>query len=275
MGRSLIAALFLLSIGGSRCHIPAGQATQASRRLCGVDLSPDAAALAAQIEARYQVPIVESPDGVPMPGLSAMSIVNDNGMPSIHWDPQHPLREADVVHELLHLRLKLEGYPVAFKYAIGPTNRDPTDGEAEMLRTYQVIGYSPLEHALFNHEMVTRGYDPDGDLRKAVREFTIRDASTVASLYARVGLEATTPQIRAEIEGIMRSSQPDESIKRGERLASMIADCHPTTPEGVVTAYAAYLSAFATTVRYSFAGWIDVNAHNNTFKVGRIRVTSF
>jgi hypothetical protein len=94
-------------------------------------------------------------------------------------------------------------------------------------------------------------------------------------LYARVDLEATTPHARAEIEGIPCSGEPAEWTKQGEHLSAIAAGARPITPDSAVKAFfAALTECDAGTTKYTFGGWIDKKAGNNTFKVARLQISN-
>jgi hypothetical protein len=90
--------------------------SQETRQVLGVTLSPLARAILNQVEEGFGRPIrvAYASEAELGPGVEAASYVDDDGTPAIQGIASD-IEEGDIVHELLHLKLKLEGYPARWQ----------------------------------------------------------------------------------------------------------------------------------------------------------------
>ena len=218
------------------CMSPRPGVRSHSSELCGITLRPAAAKLLNDVQKGLAMPVhcslrkhLESAEGA-----SATSGISD-GQPWIELDESAGRTEADVVHELLHLKLKARGFPRDF-VVHAPAGVDP-----ELVRLAAGQIFSLLEHRLMFPEMRRMGFDPVRRYRKEVEAY-MRGTPLPSSVvlfpelqtigYAHVVLLIGDATLTRRVEKWYVEEGWRQQLVRGRELVSYIQNANPATAEG-------------------------------------------
>jgi hypothetical protein len=141
--------------------------TPNNRRMFGVELRPQAAALLAEIEEHYRKQVrAESKDKLEHSYYAGIASVDTGGTPVIELSNYAPPTEERIVHELFHLKLYAEDFPVIrIEY---PSNwREGSRKQAHVRYLVSQI-YDTIEHWIFYPRMREMGISPDEVLKRNV-----------------------------------------------------------------------------------------------------------
>ena len=145
--------------------IALGLRAMAADGLFGTTLRPSPRELLHRVEQLYGRPVREKIDNRLPAGVFGYSAVTPDGGPviAINDNEEDAKSEENIVHELFHLKMQAEGYPL-FEF---------TGAEAEAHKSYLVtmrtLIYDPLTHAQFFPDMKRMGLDPEAHLRALYR----------------------------------------------------------------------------------------------------------
>lgn len=212
--------------------------------LLGVKLRPKVLALLKEIEKLYGKPVEAefanisvTPEGDDRAGRA---IITDEGVPTIkvdkHIDPKDAQRvERILAHELLHLRLRAKGYPVLHFH--GETGL-MTEIGPYLLETGNSLR-NGIEHWLFAPDLRAMGFDPGDEIKRGMEKFSQAakagkgDDVLLALYYYRAILEYDDPALLAKLKQGYIEGNRLGVIKTGERLAQVVLNDKPKTPDAV------------------------------------------
>ena len=201
-------------------------ATPCERLLGDICLESSPANLLTEVEDLYGAPveITETTDAA-----IGASGVRGHGTPYVALNPVmrtrgNIRREAAVVHELFHLKMKALGYPV-LRFQAGGLR---SDEHRFLLETVRLV-FDPIEHRLFDPEVREMGLDPNAEIEDHFSEIEPGPQSPGfnnyyqrAITFMRVALECSRPtQLR--IERIYKSNQWESALKTGKAMAFLVS----------------------------------------------------
>jgi hypothetical protein len=201
----LLVALFVFGAGTS-CSSQSSDsrqtATMSVREFAGVKLRPASGELLDAVEALYSRPVsVVFRDDLGE-GIEGYSYTRADGAPIIVIVPGKGQNEENIVHELFHLKMLAEGYPL-FDFEMPEAERL---AHGQFYHTMRTRIHDPITHFLFYPKMRQMGLDPDANTREQLQRNRFlaeqRQASQewLAAYFMKVSLETRDPKIQAELE---------------------------------------------------------------------------
>lgn len=146
--------------------------------------------------------------------------------------------EAVIAHELLHLRLRVRGYPL---FLFSPTVRTRKGLAVDVEQSNVNDLVSMIEHRIFSAEMRRTGFDGLIDLTNGLeaarRRKGVEDSQAELINYARASLEWNDPKLLDEFTKVYRANGWERSLDGGERLAAIIRDSNVRTPGDVAPVF--------------------------------------
>jgi hypothetical protein len=169
------------------------------RDLFGITLSSSATKLLNQVENLYKNPVYEKLGKDLSTDTSGFADTDKDGTPIITINPQIGRTEENIVHELFHLKMQAQGYPL-FDFDAPPQVMQKNRAYFDEMR--QKI-YDPLTHRIFFPEMRRMGLDPDAHIRAQYRENRKSSEKPsedfLALYYFRLALELDDQSLLSEI----------------------------------------------------------------------------
>ena len=231
------------------CHSSA--AAQNRREILGINLRPEMATVAAEIEKKLGRPIYGEFSAFDADGEEFMlgsSFISEDGVAilrvSRNLRGQDKLAEAVVGHELLHLRLRAAGYPVFLFSPTVKTRRGlAQDVEQQNVNDVQSL----IEHRIFKSEMERFGFldaislDED-TIKSAEKSFGREDGQADAINYARAVLEYKNAQNVQKLRQIYARNKWRKSIEIGAALARIIGQAKINSPGAAQAVFARCLA---------------------------------
>lgn len=239
-------------------HGPRTAAAQNRRELLGVQMRPEIAAAAAEIEKKLGRKIYAEFSDFEADGEEFMlgsSFIADDGTAVVRvkrgFRGQSKIVEAIAGHELLHLRLRASGYPVFLFSPTVKTRRGlAQDVEQPIVNDVQSL----IEHRIFKAEMDRFGFldaiNLDEDtIESAEKSFGRADGQADAVNYARAILEYKSPPNVERLKRIYAKNKWRRSLEIGAALAQIIGQSKITTPAEAQTIFARCLARLYPTPR--------------------------
>ena len=210
---------------------------QNEKLLLGIKLRPEVRAIADEIELKTKKKIYAVFDEFENEYTLGSSFIDTDGTPYLRANTslksQKQKLEAVVAHELLHLRLRANGFPV---FLFAPTVKT-SRGLAQDVEQPNVNDLTSLiEHRSFKPEMDKLGLNQiinlAGDTeRDAARRYGEEDGQADALNFARAVLEY---QNREDVERLRRiyvKNKWQKSLKTGQEIADLISRSAITAPK--------------------------------------------
>ncbi len=217
--------LFLTILLSFLC--PVTLTSQTKDSLLGVKLRPEVLLLVTEVETKTGEKI--DAEFIELPEFElGTSYISDDGVAVIRVDykiEKDPKKlQAVIVHELLHLRLRVNGYPT---FLFSPTVKT-AKGLAQKVEQSNVNDVtSMIEHRIFESEMKKFGLfdviDLAGDiLRLAKRNKGREDEQSDTINYARAILEYQNVRDIEAVRAAYKSNGWERSLRSGRVLADII-----------------------------------------------------
>jgi hypothetical protein len=244
---------------------------QTRQELLGLRLSPDIRAMVAEIEMRTRknihAEIVELSDFK----LGVSYIDYDTGMAAIYIDSSlenNPKKfEAVIVHELLHLRLRVNNFPTfIFSPNVNTAKGRAIDVEQDHINDLLSI----IEHKVFMSDMerfgVYRYIDLAGDTAADARKRKGDEDSQADSInYARAILEYQDPKDVSTVKNTFIANNWTRSLKEGAAIADIIAVSDPRTPKAVEAVFLRCLSILFPSPKPNITFTLSLDQSNKYF----------
>lgn len=222
---------------------------QTTKLFLGVKLHADVQAIADEIESKTKREIyaeyIEFAEGEYMLGSSYFT---SNGTPvlrvNVNLKQQSQKVEAVIAHELLHLRMRANNYPVFLFDAAVRTKR----GLAQDVEQSNVNDLASLiEHRAFKSEMEKFGLieliDLSGDTeRAATQRKGEADSQADAINFARALLEYQRALDVKRLRKIYVANRWQKSLKIGQKIADIIKRSQLNSPSATTSAFQLCLS---------------------------------
>lgn len=230
------------------CAPRAAARAQQARSLLGVKLGAEVSSWLKEVEdglgRRVYAEFAElDEEGVRGDYTLGVSYITDEGVAVIRVDESFRARgarftEAVIGHELLHLRLRVRGYPLFLFSEAVMTMRGPAQ-EVEQSNVNDLV--SLIEHRIFADEMRRAGFDKLIDLTSGLEDARrmgrTPDGQPESLNYARAVLEWDDPRLLDELTRIHRANGWERSLADGRRLAEIIRASKVNTPGGVAPVF--------------------------------------
>lgn len=228
------------------CHAPAAART---RTLLGVRLGPEVSSWLSEVEGRLGREVYAEfaeldPEGAAGDYTFGTSYISAGGAAVLRVDESFRARgeretRAVLAHELLHLRLRVRGFPLFLFSPTVMTRRGPAE-DVEQENVNDLV--SMIEHRVFAAEMRRAGFEGLIDLTNGLgvarRAGRSPDGQAEMLNYARALLEWDDAARRDELTRIFRANGWRRSLEGGRRLADIIRGASAVkTPSGVTPVF--------------------------------------
>lgn len=238
------------------------------RNMFGVDLRSEARILWAQVEGYYKRPVRELLlDDLGYSYYAGLADIEPDGTPVVKLKNTTPVTEEILVHELYHLKLYAEGYPVIrINYPPGWSE------EREQARVRFIVAqvYDTIEHRIFYPRMRQMGLTPDDTLKSDVEEIlqdgiadqgvpglTRRDERIID--YFRAALLLDDDGLLERLTNYYRGRGWDRELKTARAMAEVVSEAGPSSPEEAVETFMRCLALIERSINvYELSGWETV-----------------
>ncbi|MEP6904013.1 MAG: hypothetical protein ABJA66_19985 [Actinomycetota bacterium] len=210
---------------------------QTGKLMLGVKLRPEVSAIADEIEQKTKQKIdaefIEFDDRFTL----GSSYISENATAIVHVNSnlkrQTQKLEAVIAHELLHLRLRANNYPV-FLFAPNVKTRRGLAQDVEQSNANDLA--SLIEHRIFKAEMDKFGLNQiinlAGDTESAAEQRNgAKDGQADAINFARAVLEYQTSADIEKLRKIYQTNKWQKSLKIGQEIADLISGSKIISPE--------------------------------------------
>ncbi len=229
----------------------------------GLTLSPGTRALLNQVEASYKHPIVKIVGK--NNALLGSSYVTDDGWPAVELSPRST-NETTFAHELMHLALRAEGYPLVIHKL--PGGAEPTGAVAVDLNRNLLLIRDPVEHWIFAPRMKKLGVNPNQDgierMEAFLKDGEFKGISPAFRLYMHtvyffqaVLMLVDDPDLLRQIRARYVSNGWQRESELGQTMADVVLTSKPSTPEEEVAAYVACSNLILRKVHLSVSKWTE------------------
>jgi len=215
---------------------------QSSGDFLGIKLRPEVQAIVKEIERKTGEEIysefIQQKDY-----MLGSSLISEDGIPvvlidySLEDDPKK--LEAVIVHELLHLRLRVNNYPT---FVFSPSVQTAKGPAIEVEQSNVNDLKNLIEHRVFKGEMerfdLYRHVNLAGDAAKGAKKQKGKEGGQTEVInYVRAILEYHKASDIEELQKIYEANNWKNSIKTGEEIAALISQSNPQTPQAVETVF--------------------------------------
>lgn len=217
--------------------------SQPGESLLGVRLGPELAGIVKEIEVKTGKKVFADFDEQPEFQLGSSFIEDDSGRAVILIDPaleKEPKKlEAVLAHELLHLRLRVRGFP---SFIFSPTVRTAKGRAIDVEQSNINDLRSMIEHRVFRTEMERFGLyqfiDLAGDTAAVAKNKKGQEDGQADSInYARALLEYRNAKDIALVADVYKANGWARSLAEGRALADIISQSSLTTPGDVESVF--------------------------------------
>jgi hypothetical protein len=210
----------------------------------------------------------------------ADSGVYSDGTPYIELNPvingrSDARREAVIVHELFHLKMKASGYPIVKfqRDAVSP------DEYQFLLETVRLV-FDPIEHHLFASKILEMGLDPDAEVEAHFRAIEPRTQAAGFTNYyqramtlMRVLLECSEPTA-LRIEKRYGLNGWGSALDAGKEMAALVTSREEYSPDDEVVIYMKCLRRLLESqADIRLLAWEDERHGQAVYRVAVLRVT--
>jgi hypothetical protein len=253
---------------------------QTATTMFGVPLSEPAARLVVDVEAQYGKSIRQELVTTWEPSHYGESLVANDGTPVIKVNANTGRTEATIVHELLHLKLRTEGFAsLAFEL--------PPGKNTESNRTYlQWIGFhlrDPIQHWIVYPRMRAMGLDPDPELktefREAIRIGDFRGTNEItgkearAMYYLKAALQIDDSPLLQQVSDWYQRKGWEDSLSIGREMTKLVLQAQPKSPSDEMRTFVKCANILlADTANFQFAGFQQILLGHHVQNVARIKV---
>jgi hypothetical protein len=240
------------------------------RSILGVKLKPEITAIVTEIEKKCGRKLYA--EFTPQEQFTlGTSFVDEDLLPVVLVDPQYEESEkleAIIIHEILHLRLRVNDYPVfVFSPSVNTQQGRAIDVEQENVRDFKSI----LDHHLFKADMARYGVDKlvdlAGDTARNAKKRKGQESNNADIInYARAILEYPNPKDITEVTRIYTENGWTRVLTSGKAIADIIARSVIKTPADYERVFLECLPKLypIPTARYAFK--LTVDPANKVFR---------
>ncbi len=261
--RTALAVLLLLSLSADAqvgSHDPRFQPF-------GVQLNPGTLLLWQTIEEGYGKPIRQ--ETMPFTTSYGFSDIAEDGTPFLRL-AKEGMYEENIAHELLHLKLRLEGFPVGIRWNYHCKSELPvTAWVASNLR-------DPVEHWLFYPQVISLGLTPDPELSQALQRAIKQDGfvagsnlstEDLADFYFRALTIPAHEELKSQLKRWYERKGWNQAIALGTQMYSTLLLARPRTPDQEMAAFIALANIlYRGTYTFRLTGWTTVRRGSHSFR---------
>jgi hypothetical protein len=232
----------------------------------GIDLSPGAKQLIAEVEKAFGKPMLEQEVATWEPGHYGEASVAPDGRPTVTINSATGRTEATIVHEVFHLKLRAEGFAIlGFEFPPGKN----TQANREFMSWISHHLRDPIQHSIFYPLMRKMGADPDAELKTEFDEALKRndflglsDATkreALALYYLKAGLQLNDAETLQRIKSWYKKKGWRDALKLGKKLLDVVLEARPTTPEDEIVVFVRCMNLLlGRQAKFKLSGWEDV-----------------
>jgi hypothetical protein len=207
------------------------------RQLLGIELHDTAIALLEEVERLHRKPIRVREEGSLPPDIKGFADTATDGIPTIVINRMTGCTEENIVHELFHLKMQAEGFPLfGFEFASTSARRNE-----EFLKAMRQRIYDPITHRIFFPEMRRMGLTPDGHIKAAYYENRNSNDEPsedfLALYYFRITLEIDDAKLLSEMEQWYQEKLWNIALSKGKGLVGIVSELKPRSPNEMVVAF--------------------------------------
>jgi len=251
------------------------------RELLGLKLRPETLAIVKEIEAKTRKPIVAEFNKQPKFQLGVSFIDEQNGQAIVSLDPaleeDRNKLEAVFTHELLHLRLTVNGYPGFIWSPIVRTAKGlAIDVEQSNINDLRSI----IEHRVFRDVMIKydiyKFIDLAGDTAALAKRNRGKEAGQAEVInYVRAILEYPDPLDIATVRQIYNANGWQSSITDGAKIAAIINHSAIATPNDIENVFIRCVAVLYPPPSSAYAFSLTLDMTNKYFRrmalnIGRV-----
>jgi hypothetical protein len=211
-----------IQLGCTQQSAPLQSAMIVVRELGGVKLRPEAAEVLEAVERVSGKSVSVSLRDDLAEAVQGYSFTAQDGTPTIVLARGKGQNEENIVHELFHLKMLNDGYPL-FDFDMSDAERSANGKLYLLMRT---LIYDPITHSLFYPKMRQMGLDPDSNTREQLQKNRLRSEQPsvewLATYFMKVSLETSDPKLRDEVEHWYEEKGWTVALQRGRALLQVI-----------------------------------------------------
>lgn len=276
----LLLILFAVIFNNANAQVvvidPDQRVEQNSDDFLGLRLRPEIRAIVKEIEQKWRKEIFKRFIDMDQFMLGS-SYISEDGLPVVLVDYElendTDKLEAVVTHELLHLRLRANGYPT-FLFSENVNTADGRAVDTEQGRINELV--SLIEHQIFKSDMqkfdLYKHINLAGDTAAGARKNTGKKDGQADSInYARAILEYPDASDIEEVRKIYVANKWTRALRDGEAIAGFIKKANIQSPKEVDAVFLKCLSQLLPLpgLAYGYKLTLDSNK-----KVGRRMIIS-
>ena len=243
-----LSVLLLMLLSASAVLLRGQAVTTARSELFGIKFQPAVLRIVKEIEMKTGKTVYAEFRELDDYQLGVSFIADEDGRavvlvsPSVASDRKKV--EAVVVHELLHLRLRVQGYPsYIFSSSVKTAKGRAIDVEQGTINDLR----SMIEHEVFKAEMAAFGLsnyiDLAGDTLKGAKARRGQTDGQVDSInYARAVLEYLNPSDVQALKKVYQANGWKRALTDGDAIAVLIKRSPITTPAGAEAVFKACIA---------------------------------
>lgn len=249
----------------------ANTSAQNRDKFLGVKLRPEIRAIISEIEnktgRKIYAEFVRQEDY-----FLGSSFIDDEGLPVVlidfNLEKDEKKLEAVIVHELLHLRLIVNNFPIfLFSPTVKTAKGRAIDVEQGNVNDLKNI----IEHRVFKSDMEKFGLDKYIDLagdaaRQAKKMKGRADGQTEVVNYVRAVLEYQNPQDVLVLKQIYQANGWNRALRTGKEIADIISFAKPQTPKDVESVFLKCLLKLYPPPNSTFTFRLTVDPNNKIFR---------
>lgn len=262
--KTIYVVLYLTVVSGANYSQPPDE-------FLGIRLRPEIKEIVKEIETKTGKKIrsefIEQTDS-----LLASSYIDEDGsaMVLVDFSVRNNAKklEAIIVHELLHLRLRVNNYPTfVFSPLVRMAKGRAIDTEQDNINDLKDL----IEHRVFKADMerfgVYKSIDLAGDTAAAARKRKGQmDGQADAINYARAILEYQNQPDVSEVRRMFQANGWTRSLQLGQDLAEIISRAEPRTTKDVETIFLSCLLKMYPTRKGGITFKLTVDRNNRYFR---------
>jgi hypothetical protein len=231
---------------------------------CSLELRGEATDLLREVEKCYGKAIREELVADWGPGYWGESEVVDDGTPVLRLNAQTGLNETNIVHELWHLKLTVQGFPKrTWVRLVGA----PPEIDQALTHDLNGLLLDAILHWEFYPNMRRMGYDADAWDRPKIKQmmeislltgsYAIRTKPILVPLtYFKVCLESSDQQLVTDLEQWYERNKLGKELQIAKQLVKIVKESKTDTPQAVLEVYVRCLNVlFQGSAHFHVASW--------------------
>lgn len=215
-----------------------------NKKFLGINLNKKCREFIAELESDFGIPIsIEIVDRELAAEYGFAKIID--GLPKVELNKKSGLTPENLIHEVFHLRLRLDGYPT-----IGFTFNglvQPTEDNKFWMQWLGTRLWDKILHKIFYPRMKQMGLHPyrsfTKELSKTIESGEIKNLSSAARdkdlalYYLQTFVETDKHKLPAEVEKFYRKRYGGDGIGLGRQLVGIVASKDLSTPNETIRAF--------------------------------------